>query len=718
MRPRPLLRRVPGSSRQSIQARLGKRALVIACALAAAVLVVAPPAGAATLSFAPTADTTVEQSAPDTNYGSASELRADNGGDPMAHGYLKFTVTGVSGAVQSAKLRVYATISTSNGPYVVTTSTSWTESGLTWNSRPGATSSVTDDKGAIAAGTWVEYDVTSLVTGNGTYSLRLTTGSSSDSKFSSREGSNRPQLVVTDGSSGVSDSAAPTVSLTSPAGGSTVSGTTSVSASASDDIGVTRVDFSVDGSPKASDASSPWGFSLDTTSLSNAAHTISAQAFDASGKSSAASSISVTVSNAAAAPSPPPPTSSGACKWYVSPSGSSSNTGKSTSSPLTLDAVISKTSAGDVVCLMAGTYNRSASIYPKSGSAGKVVVYRSYGGTATLKWTGGTVNAPVIGFANGRSYIEVNGLTIDGGNKTAAAVNCNTAHHVRVIGNRLQNGGAAGFSSYQCDYMTVDRNLIHHNGYAAGWSSGISLNTSKWNDSYTGFHSYVTNNVVSGSYDNYSTQTDGNGIIMDRGGAVPPVLVANNVVYENYFRCIHSYHLQNIWVVNNTCYKNVLRVNPSNNTGGEITLYDAQNVHLINNVVYGWTTTYPYKVESGSGGTFERNVGWGGGRASLVPSSVSGDPNQLRTADPMFVSPPSVDPNATGQWAGAVAPWAIGDAFRLQSGSSLIDAGIDPRNAQGLNAELRNGISSVLGKDASGAARPQGGGFDVGAYER
>ncbi len=102
--------------------------------------------------------------------------------------------------MQNAKLRIHAYTATVDGPAVYTTSNSWSENTLNWNTRPLRTSAATDDKGAIAANTWVEYDVTPFVTGNGTYSFTLAQTSSDGVDFRAREyTANRPELVLTTG---------------------------------------------------------------------------------------------------------------------------------------------------------------------------------------------------------------------------------------------------------------------------------------------------------------------------------------------------------------------------------------------------------------------------------------------------------------------------------------------------------------------------------------
>jgi len=90
--------------------------------------------------------------------------------------------------------------------------------------------------------------------------------------------------------------AAPSVSLSSPTSGQTVSGTITLSAIAADDKGVSRVVFMADSTTLATDTSSPYSASLNTATLSNGTHTIRAQAFDAAGLS-ATSQVSVNVQN-------------------------------------------------------------------------------------------------------------------------------------------------------------------------------------------------------------------------------------------------------------------------------------------------------------------------------------------------------------------------------------------------------------------------------------
>jgi C1A family cysteine protease len=79
------------------------------------------------------------------------------------------------------------------------------------------------------------------------------------------------------------DVTAPTVSITSPASGSSVSGTVNVSISASDNVGIKSVALSVDGIVVSSLTAAPYNFSWNTTNLADGNHSLSAKATDAAG---------------------------------------------------------------------------------------------------------------------------------------------------------------------------------------------------------------------------------------------------------------------------------------------------------------------------------------------------------------------------------------------------------------------------------------------------
>ncbi len=159
-------------------------------------------AASSIVAFGAEADARVLEAKPGMNFGNSSSLRTDGGSDPDVESYLRFGVSGLSGPVQRAVLRVFASNGTIDGPAVYGTGNGWVETGITWSTRPVRTTGGIDDEGLIVAGTWVEYDVTSLVTGDGTFSFVLATTSTDSVDFESRNSNQaavRPQLVVTFG---------------------------------------------------------------------------------------------------------------------------------------------------------------------------------------------------------------------------------------------------------------------------------------------------------------------------------------------------------------------------------------------------------------------------------------------------------------------------------------------------------------------------------------
>jgi beta-lactamase superfamily II metal-dependent hydrolase len=101
------------------------------------------------------------------------------------------------------------------------------------------------------------------------------------------------------------DTTAPTTSITSPANGATVSGTISVTASASDNVGVTKVEFYLDGALQSTDTASPYSWSWNTTTSANGSHALTSIAYDAANNSGSSSAVNVTVSNSAGDTTPP-----------------------------------------------------------------------------------------------------------------------------------------------------------------------------------------------------------------------------------------------------------------------------------------------------------------------------------------------------------------------------------------------------------------------------
>jgi hypothetical protein len=97
------------------------------------------------------------------------------------------------------------------------------------------------------------------------------------------------------------DTTPPVVSLTSPSPGATVSGPVTITASATDNVGVAGVQILLDNVALGAEVTTlPYSLSWDSTTVTNGVHTLSARARDAAGNTTLAAGVTVTVSNSGA----------------------------------------------------------------------------------------------------------------------------------------------------------------------------------------------------------------------------------------------------------------------------------------------------------------------------------------------------------------------------------------------------------------------------------
>ncbi len=109
-------------------------------------------------------------------------------------------------------------------------------------------------------------------------------------------------VVAAGGQSPPVDTQPPIATIESPSEGSTVSAIVPVNVSASDDVGVVRVDLYVNGTLYASDSIEPYAFSWDSNSVGNGSSLLTAYAHDAAGNEGISVSVSVLVEQDPLAP--------------------------------------------------------------------------------------------------------------------------------------------------------------------------------------------------------------------------------------------------------------------------------------------------------------------------------------------------------------------------------------------------------------------------------
>ncbi|MCG8605120.1 phytase, partial [bacterium] len=155
-----------------------------------------------TVIILPTDDAYIRSTRATNNYGNKNALyvRQATG---IFIGYLKFSISDLISPVTNAKIRVYVLDDgpDGGGVYQVSnnyegTTTPWAEADLTWANAPVIQGDPLDAVGTAVLNSWVEFDVSAAITGNGTYSFAIRNANSEDIKYSSKEWTHPPELVV------------------------------------------------------------------------------------------------------------------------------------------------------------------------------------------------------------------------------------------------------------------------------------------------------------------------------------------------------------------------------------------------------------------------------------------------------------------------------------------------------------------------------------------
>lgn len=207
--------------------------LILAVAASALFVSGADQAGSdvVTSTSSPVADSYVESTTPATNYGTSARLIVD--ASPVRETLLRFDLSGLTGPVQDARLRIHVADvvdaeSPSGGTVALVNNNSWTETGVTYNNRPTSWGGTVATVGAVTRNSWVEIPVTSAVTTGGQLTLGIRSTNGDGAYFDSRQTTaTAPRLVVTSGtttsssSSSTTSSTSSTTTTTLPPGGST-----------------------------------------------------------------------------------------------------------------------------------------------------------------------------------------------------------------------------------------------------------------------------------------------------------------------------------------------------------------------------------------------------------------------------------------------------------------------------------------------------------------
>ena len=168
---------------------------------------ITPPATTSVATVTPTGDDVVVDSIADAKINAGSPNGVYQSADLWLKAkerasLLKFDLSDLpNGTIDRAVVRVYVLDPSNVGGTLYRTDSSWTETSLTWNTRPAVIGEALSSNGRIIAGGYIEFDVAAAVRDGGTVSFLLTDGGTNSAVFAAREAgaSTAPQLRVTMG---------------------------------------------------------------------------------------------------------------------------------------------------------------------------------------------------------------------------------------------------------------------------------------------------------------------------------------------------------------------------------------------------------------------------------------------------------------------------------------------------------------------------------------
>ena len=405
--------------------------------------------------------------------------------------------------------------------------------------------------------------------------------------------------------------------------------------------------------------------------------------------------------------------------YYVAPDGDNSYHGNETHPWRTIQKAADTLIVGDTVYIKEGTYNEQV-IPQNSGSPGNYITYTAYPGHTV------TIDGDGISFSNWRglfetndkSYIKISGLRIINSEYFGISVRdwgVNIAHNFIIENNYIHNCQASGIHIYgekstvtnviidnnevseicmnmdqegitlsSVDTFEVKNNHVHHS-YKEGIDAKVGCSNGKI------YKNHVHDLIRLGIYVDASDQdahnidiyqnvvhdsSEGIGLATEAGGSLENIRIYNNIVYNNGNGfSIHGYavagsHLKkNIKVISNTFYNNLLAVQITD------ACENFENFVIKNNIFSGedWgMINFLYFLETDV--TIEHNL-------FDAASGIYG--SDFVIGDPKSVNPTEAD-------------------FHLQEDSPAIDCG---------------SFIDAPSDDYDGNPRPQGAGYDIGAYE-
>ena len=493
----------------------------------------------------------------------------------------------------------------------------------------------------------------------------------------------------------VADTTNPTVTINSPTTGTSYtasSGTLSLGGTASDNVGVAQVTWSnsLGGGGTASGTTS---WSVSSIVLQNGTNTITVTARDAAGNASSDTlTVTYTTSTSQACSS-----STVLCV---------DDTAGANQEYSTIQAAVNVVRPGDTILVHDGNY--SGFSISADGTASNRIVIKAQGSSAVINQANSSGEGITLSNSH---YVTVEGFTVTGMSGYGLAThNASATSPIRgliIRNNRVQNSGSTNIYLSQVADSLIEGNITS----GSATSHGIYLaNGGSDNTILRGNRCY--NNAKNGIHFNGDSSVGGDGLHTG-------ITVEDNILYDNTANGVDADGVQDSVFQNNLMYGNgrsALRIFRIDAAQGP------KNIKVINNTLIvpsggGWSVKFS---EDLGGHVFLNNIllsdNGSTGSISVASTSFVSNNNAL-VGRLSYNGESSILSLAAWQSAGYDV-----NSFTTTSSSLFVNASADDYQLKAGAPAINTGIvslSAVLAPltDITGAVRPQGIAFDLGAYE-
>jgi len=388
-----------------------------------------------------------------------------------------------------------------------------------------------------------------------------------------------------------------------------------------------------------------------------------------------------------------------AADYYISPSGSDSNSGSLSSPWRTLEKAGAGAEAGDTVYIREGVYNEM--LHPQnSGTANAYITFVNYNNEeVTIDGTGIALQWQGLIDVQDVSYIKVVGLRVI--NSTDDGIYVKNADHVEIRDNYTYDTYQSGIGVWSSTNVIVDGNEIefannggHNENLSVDGSDNIIISN---NNVHHGFNSPYGGEGINMKNGTTNTKVFGN-VVHD----IPKLAfgvdawqkhtynieIYNNIAYNARWGFILESEqgglAEDLWVYNNLAY-NIDEAGyalPEWGIAGPV-----DKVYYINNVAYDCRYGFWSRHANVSNVVIRNNI-FNQIRSAPAINLYSGTENEFTIDYNLLTDALFIDASSAN--------------FRLQPGSPAIDAG---------------SLQFAPDTDFDGNARPQGAGVDIGAFE-